>query len=46
MKQLLEDAGKIRSLEIQGATNVALNAIDFLNEYAKRIQYKTIDSCI
>ena len=46
MKQLLEDAEKIRSLEIQGATNVALNAIDFLNDYAKRIQYKTIDSCI
>ncbi|MBY8985204.1 MAG: S-methyl-5-thioribose-1-phosphate isomerase [Candidatus Lokiarchaeota archaeon] len=46
MKQLLEDAEKIKSLEIQGATNVALNAIDFLNNYAQRLQEKTIDSCI
>ncbi|MHA2182105.1 MAG: translation initiation factor eIF-2B [Promethearchaeota archaeon] len=46
MKKLLEDAEKIRSLEIQGATNVALNAIDFLNKYAKRLQEKTIDGCI
>ncbi|MFW9896306.1 MAG: translation initiation factor eIF-2B [Candidatus Thorarchaeota archaeon] len=46
MKELLEDAEKIRTLEIQGATNVALNAIDFLNNYAKRLQYKTIDDCI
>jgi ribose 1,5-bisphosphate isomerase len=46
MKKLLEDAEKIRSLEIQGATNVALNAIDFLNNYAKRLQYDTIESCI
>ncbi|MHA1986899.1 MAG: translation initiation factor eIF-2B [Promethearchaeota archaeon] len=46
MKKLLEDAEKIRSLEIQGATNVALNAIDFLNNYAKRLQYNNIESCI
>ncbi len=46
MKKLLEDAEKIRSLEIQGATNVALNAIDFLNNYAKRLQFNTIESCI
>ncbi len=33
----MKDAEKIRSLEIQGATNVALNAIDFLHNYAQRL---------
>ena len=37
IKQLLIDAEKIKSLEIQGATNVALSAIDFLNRYAQRL---------
>jgi len=37
IKQLLVDAEKIKSLEIQGATNVALSAIDFLNNYAQRV---------
>jgi len=37
IKQLLIDAEKIKSLEIQGATNVALSAIDFLNSYAQRL---------
>ncbi|MFX1288935.1 MAG: translation initiation factor eIF-2B [Promethearchaeota archaeon] len=36
MKQLLKDAEKIKSLEIQGATNIALAAIDYLHDYAKR----------
>ena len=35
MQQLLKDAERIKSLEIQGATNVALSAIDFLSNYAK-----------
>jgi ribose 1,5-bisphosphate isomerase len=46
MKQLLIDAERIRSLEIQGATNVALSAIDFLSSYAKRLECDSIDSCI
>lgn len=37
MDQLLKDAEKIRSLEIQGATNVAISAINFLSEYAHRV---------
>ena len=37
MEQLLKDAEKIRSLEIQGATNVALSAMDFLSSYAERL---------
>jgi len=37
IKQLLKDAEKIKSLEIQGATNVALSAIDFLNNFAQRL---------
>ncbi len=37
MEQLLKDAERIKSLEIQGATNVALNAIHFLSDYAKRL---------
>ncbi len=38
MEQLLKDAERISSLEIQGATNVALSAIDFLSNYAKRLE--------
>ncbi|MFX0076153.1 MAG: translation initiation factor eIF-2B [Candidatus Hermodarchaeota archaeon] len=34
---MLKDAEKIRSLEIQGATNVALSGIDFLHDYAERL---------
>ena len=37
IKQLLIDAEKIKSLEIQGATNIAVNAIQFLSDYAHRI---------
>ncbi|MFW9936658.1 MAG: translation initiation factor eIF-2B [Candidatus Thorarchaeota archaeon] len=37
MQKLLKDAEKIKSLEIQGASNVALSAINFLSEYAHRI---------
>jgi len=37
LQKLLKDAEKIKSLEIQGATNVAISAIDFLSEYAHRI---------
>jgi len=46
MDQLLKDAEKIKSLEIQGATNVALSAIDFLSNYAKRLKSGDIESCI
>ena len=46
MEQLLKDAERIKSLEIQGATNVALNAIDFLSNYAKRLKCPDIESCI
>ncbi len=45
MEQLLNDAERIRSLEIQGATNVALRAIDFLSDYAKRLKCENIDKC-
>lgn len=37
MKELLNDAAKIKSLEIQGALNVAVSAISFLHNYAYRI---------
>ena len=44
MEQLLKDAERIKSLEIQGATNVALSAMDFLSDYAKRLENcKTCD---
>ena len=46
MHELLKDAERIRSLEIQGATNVALSAIDFLSSYAKRLECDNIESCI
>jgi ribose 1,5-bisphosphate isomerase len=37
MEQLLKDVEQIKTLEIQGATSVALSAINFLSDYAKRI---------
>ena len=45
MKQLLQDAERIRSLEIQGATNVAISAIDFLSDFAKRLKCENIENC-
>ena len=45
MDQLKKDAHKIKSLEIQGATNVALSAIDFLSDYAKRLKCVNVDDC-
>ena len=45
MKQLLIDAEKIKSLEIQGATNVAIRAIDFLSDFAKRLKCENIEKC-
>ncbi|MFO7795196.1 MAG: translation initiation factor eIF-2B [Promethearchaeati archaeon] len=38
MKKLQEEIKKITSLEVQGATNVALNAIQLLMDYACRIE--------
>ncbi|MHA1678362.1 MAG: translation initiation factor eIF-2B [Promethearchaeota archaeon] len=46
MDQLLKDAEKIRSLEIQGATNVAISAINFLSQFASRLRCNDITSCI
>ena len=45
MKQLLEDAQKIISLEIQGASNIAMSAIDYLSNYAKRLKCENIEAC-
>jgi len=45
MKQLLEDAERIKSLEIQGATNVALSAITYLDDYAKRLNCSDLKNC-
>lgn len=45
MKKLLEDAQKIKSLEIQGASNIAISAIDFLSDYANRIKCEDIENC-
>ncbi|MFW9829310.1 MAG: translation initiation factor eIF-2B [Candidatus Thorarchaeota archaeon] len=45
MKELLRDAEKIKSLEIQGATNIAISAIDFLSAYAKRLSCENIEKC-
>jgi ribose 1,5-bisphosphate isomerase len=45
MEQLLKDAQKIKSLEIQGASNIAISAIDFLSDYAKRLKCENVDVC-
>ena len=45
MKQLLIDAERIKSLEIQGASNVAISAIGFLSNYAKRLKCENIKAC-
>ncbi|MFX1273524.1 MAG: translation initiation factor eIF-2B [Promethearchaeota archaeon] len=45
MDQLKKDALRIISLEIQGAMNVALSAITFLSDYAKRLKCKNVDDC-
>lgn len=44
MDQLLEEAERIKMLEIQGATNVATNAIQFLTDYAHRIGKKVVSN--
>ena len=46
MKELLKAAQKIKSLEIQGASNVAISAIEFLSSYAQRMKCENIESCI
>lgn len=46
MEQLLNNADKIKSLNIQGATNVALEAINFLSEYSKRLNCPDMSNCI
>ncbi len=38
MEELNKNAKKIKSLEIQGATNVALSAIQFLSDYAHQME--------
>ena len=46
MDQLKKDAERISSLEIQGASNVAINAIHFLSQYAQRIDCMDVEKCI
>jgi ribose 1,5-bisphosphate isomerase len=45
MEQLLKDAERISSLQIQGATNIAINAIQFLSNYAKRLKSENVEQC-
>ncbi len=45
MEQLLIDAERIKSLEIQGATNIAINAIQFLSDFAKRLKSDNLEKC-
>ncbi len=45
MEQLLKDAQKIKALEIQGATNIAINAIQFLSDFAKRLKSDNLETC-
>ena len=45
MEQLLKDAERIKSLEIQGATNIAVNAIHFLSDFAKRLKSDNLEMC-
>ena len=42
---MLKDVQRIKSLEIQGASNIAISAIDFLSNYAKRLKCENIDVC-
>jgi len=46
MENLLKNVEKIRSLKIQGATNVATHAIDFLSQYAQELECNDIGSYI
>ncbi|MGV9171666.1 MAG: translation initiation factor eIF-2B [Promethearchaeia archaeon] len=46
MEILKENAKRISSLEIQGATNVALSAIQFLSDFANRLTCSDLESCI
>ena len=45
MEQLLKDAERIKSLEIQGATNIAINEIQFLSDFAKRLKSENLEKC-
>jgi ribose 1,5-bisphosphate isomerase len=45
MEQLLKDVDRIKCLEIQGATNVAISAINFLSCYAQGITCQNLDNC-
>lgn len=46
MEKLIKDAERISSLEIQGASNVAISAIHFLSQYAQRIDCRDVEKCI
>ena len=46
MDQLLKDVKRISSLEIQGASRVAVSAIGFLSQYAQRIDCVDMEKCI
>jgi len=45
MEELLQNAQKIKSLEIQGASNVALSAINFLSNYARGLKCGNVGVC-
>ena len=45
MEKLLKDVERIQSLEIQGAINIAVNAIQFLSDFAKRIKSDNLETC-
>ena len=46
MENLLKNAERIRSLKIQGATNIAIHAIDFLSQYAQELECSDTNSYI
>ena len=46
MENLLKNAERIRSLEIQGATNIATHAIDFLSQYAQELECNDLGSYV
>ena len=46
MQNLLKNAERIRSLKIQGATNIAIHAIDFLSQYAQELECSDTNSYI
>ncbi len=46
METLKQNADQIKSLKIQGATNVALSAIQFLSDYAREFTCTSVEDCL